>query len=566
MDNTKLIIIAVLGIIMIDSIIIMIFNTKKSNLKKKVEEINIRFNAVKSEPIAFKLNKAQAMAKRNEETAAEVNEYHQKYAEAQKHMDEVQQLIETLEDQVALKQKKEARESIDVIDEQLIICEEEIRNIEDFLDKFQEVEKQQRDYSLRLKEEFRELKLYISDNANAFAFANEGVEQRIAKCESLFSASEEWMYANDYAKSRENLDEIAKEIKDMKAVCMELPSLIQEAKGVLPILLEEVDKEYALTRQRGIYTDHLKIEEKVNKIRKSLHGDLKTLSGATVDNVKEHSLESKEQLEDILANLEKENVAYKESKEVMDSIKKSLEEINKIHEYVSKSYALEKEHFGLDDFKPFLVDEKKKIKEFELTFNKIIKNYESAKEAASVIVEDANHLFNDIEAEKDGLMAYKLKIDQTSSDESRATTQLQKLQVVVNEIEVKVKEYRLPTISSNYYDDLRKTKNYIVTLKEYLNEIPIDITKLNSFLDEAIDFIYTFYNNVNNIVGMAIMVENAIVFGNKYRSTYPEIDTELSKAEFSYLNGEYTKALTIAITCMENIIPNIKDDSYLETA
>ena len=94
----------------------------------------------------------------------------------------------------------------------------------------------------------------------------------------------------------------------------------------------------------------------------------------------------------------------------------------------------------------------------------------------------------------------------------------------------------------------------------------IDITKLNSFLDEAIDFIYTFYNNVNNIVGMAIMVENAIVFGNKYRSTYPEIDTELSKAEFSYLNGEYTKALTIAITCMENIIPNIKDDSYLETA
>lgn len=88
--------------------------------------------------------------------------------------------------------------------------------------------------------------------------------------------------------------------------------------------------------------------------------------------------------------------------------------------------------------------------------------------------------------------------------------------------------------------------------------------KLNSSLDDAIDFIYKFYNNVNNIVGMAIMVENAIVFGNKYRSTYPEVERDLSKAEFSYLNGEYTKALTMAISCMEKLFPNSSDNTYLE--
>ena len=92
----------------------------------------------------------------------------------------------------------------------------------------------------------------------------------------------------------------------------------------------------------------------------------------------------------------------------------------------------------------------------------------------------------------------------------------------------------------------------------------LDIDELNTTLDDAIDFIYKFYNNVNNIVGMAIMVENAIVFGNKYRSTYPEVERDLSKAEFSYLNGEYTKALTMAISCMERLFPNSSDNDYLE--
>ena len=65
---------------------------------------------------------------------------------------------------------------------------------------------------------------------------------------------------------------------------------------------------------------------------------------------------------------------------------------------------------------------------------------------------------------------------------------------------------------------------------------------------------------------MCVMVENAIVFGNKYRSTFPEIDRELSKAEFQYLNGEYTKALKTAISCMETLFPENADEKILENA
>ena len=133
-------------------------------------------------------------------------------------------------------------------------------------------------------------------------------------------------------------------------------------------------------------------------------------------------------------------------------------------------------------------------------------------------------------------------------------------------IDAKVREYRLPAIADSYKDDLAEGRARVARIKELLAAVPLDIDELNSTLDESIDFIYKFYNNVNNVVGMASMVENAIVFGNKYRSSYPEVERDLSMAEFSYLTGEYTKALTMTISCMEKLFPNSEVTNYLENS
>ena len=178
----------------------------------------------------------------------------------------------------------------------------------------------------------------------------------------------------------------------------------------------------------------------------------------------------------------------------------------------------------------------------------------------------AEELDSNVESDMKSLYAYKSQIDKSTDGESRAQSQLTKLQLVVAEVESKLAEYSLPTIDESYKKDLLKSRTYIERIRELLRQVPLNIPELNVLLDEAIDFIYKFYNNINNVVGMCVMVENAIVFGNKYRSTFPEIDRELSKAEFQYLNGEYTKALKTAITCMETLFPDNADEKILENA
>ena len=98
-----------------------------------------------------------------------------------------------------------------------------------------------------------------------------------------------------------------------------------------------------------------------------------------------------------------------------------------------------------------------------------------------------------------------------------------------------------------------KASGYISRLEELLAETPLNIQLMNSTLQEALNFIYQLYNNVNNVVGTVVMVENTIVFGNRYRSTYADIDSELTRSELSFRNGEYTNALTTAIATIKDL-------------
>ena len=283
-----------------------------------------------------------------------------------------------------------------------------------------------------------------------------------------------------------------------------------------------------------------------------------------IGDVEKHNEELKAKLNELLSDLEKENKAYQDLKNVGDKIGENITNLKTLHNYVKVAYKKDKERFGIEDLDIYIDECENRINGYQADYIIFNQDCLANEKAATVLIEEANKMIEETNKDKTVLADYKVKFDKNTTDEKRAKSQLMKLQVVLNEVEVKVLEYHLPTIADSYHDDLIAGREKIATIKDLLNEVPINIDKLNETLDEAIDFIYKFYNNVNNVVGMAIMVENAIVFGNKYRSTYPEVERDLSKAEFSYINGEYTKALTMAISCMEKLFPNKKDNDYLE--
>ena len=565
-SKITLIIVAILIVSAALIVFLIIRNTNKSNIKKQVDDLYVRFNTIKTIPIAFKLNKAQAMAKRSADTVASIQNYYEEYEDAEKKINIIQDKLNAVDDDVIVKDFKAAKKNIEEVSADISECEEQIKRIDDFLEEFSKKDDEQREYSAQLKESYRMIKSTINENASLLSIAFDGLQEQLQECENLFSSSEEWIYASDYTAAQNDLDKINEILEKIKINANAIPKCVKDVKGVIPVMIDNIKHEYALTKQRGVYIEHLNIDETLDKVEATLKQDNTKLYKGETDGVRENCTEARRILNELNDDLARENRSFVEVKQTNDKAYEDSNNLAKVESYVRIAYDKDSARFGLEDIRSILKNIRENIEKYKQRYKDISVELNSCIKPASQTLLDAEKLCDDIEADSKILYTYKTLIDKSTDGEARAASQLIKLQLVVSETKNKIAKYHLPIISDSYQDDLVKSWEYIDKIKVLINEIPINIDELNVVLDEGIDFIYKFHNNVNNIVGMAMMVEKAIVFGNKYRSTIPEIDRELSKAEFQYLNGEYTKALKTAINCMETLFPDNADEKIMENS
>lgn len=551
-------------IITVIIVIILVKKTQRKKIKKEIDELYIRFNEIKTIPLAFKLNKAQTIAKRNEQMASSVQNYYKKYEDAEKHINQIQEMLNNADDQAANRKYSETKKALTVVSENITDCEKEVKEIDNFLEGFSKKESEQRDFSSKLKEDYRVVKTTINKNSNVLSFAYDGLMKKLQDCEELFSSSEEMMYASDYTSAQDCLEKIQTNLDNIKTDANAAPRLVKDIKGVLPLMIDEAKREYALTRQRGVNVAHLNVDDTLSAIEKDLKINEKKLSLGEMEGVRDNVDKAKDTLNDLTDSLATENRSYKEAKTASDKVWEHINDLSKVENYVRIAYDKDSARFGLQDLKPLLKKQRDSIEIYKQEYKDICEKFVNCDKPASLLLRDVEDLDKRIDADIKSLYSYKLTIDKSTDAESRAISQLTKLQLVVSEVESKIALYNLPSIASSYKDDLLKSREYIANIRKLSGEIPINIEELNSVLDEGIDFIFKFYNNANNIVGMAVMVENAIVFGNKYRSSYSDIDQKLSKAEFQYLNGEYTKAFKTVITSLETLFPGNVDEKILE--
>ncbi|MBR0418789.1 MAG: hypothetical protein IJI66_06445 [Erysipelotrichaceae bacterium] len=567
MNYTQIAIIAAVVLVVVLIVALLLVRRSRQNkLKKMLDDLYVRFTDIKTVPLAFKLNKAQVMARRNEETASAVAEYHGRYEVTEAHINDIQDMLNDVDDNLSTMKYKDALKALADVDEELKKCEAEVRDIDDFLEEFSKKESEQREYSSKLKEKYRVVKTTINKNSQILSISYDGFVEKLEECERLFSSSEEYMYTNDYVSAQYDLERIEELLDDIKRNANAVPKLIKDTKGVLPLMLDETKRELALTKQRGVYTNHLKIDEKIAEIEVTLNNDIRKLMSAETDGIKANVGNAKDTLNELDEQLEAENRSFKEARETNDKVYEHIQDMEKVESYVRIAYDKDSRRFGLEDLREELRQKRDNVVKYKSQYENINVDLSSCLRPASEILVMAEELDKNVEADMKSLYSYKTAIDKSTDGESRAQSQLTKLQLVVAEVESKLAEYDLPSIDDSYKNDLLKSREYIERIRNLLKEVPLNIPELNVLLDEAIDFIYKFYNNINNVVGMCVMVENAIVFGNKFRSTFPEIDRELSKAEFQYLNGEYTKALKTAIACMETLFPDNADEKIMENA
>lgn len=543
---------------------------RKKQAHKRLEELELNYNSLKGIPLAFKLNKAVALSRVNEEMSQQVDSCKNDFDVIQEKLKECSVQLAEIDDLIYVHKAKSAKRKMALLVEGLKYCEDNANRVNEALDSILEQENEQRVHINKLKEEFRNVKRKINEDREAFSQSYEYLEMELASIEKMFSAFEEWMFASEFNKAADQQHEIKDRVQHLSELVSVLPSMYERAKGVLPRAIDEVGFNYAQVKNKGVYLEHLEVRKNLDAVSDMLKNDLNKLRNGNPQNVHEDLNDCEKRIAQLAEQIENEEKAFDEVDENVDNLFDTIKKINTDVESIEELYNRVYERFGFENWTQKLeqVNEKlsvlnemqrklqKVVNEQCVPYTTVLIAYKEVEQSTMVFINEVSEM--------------KQKLDNACSDEERAKKQLVKLQLIVNEIRVKMNKHRLPSVSQKYEEDLHKGAMMIKDIHVVLDNSPLDVKRLNAQLRVAIDYIYTLYNSVNNLVGMAIMVENTIVFGNRYRSSYSEIDSELTRAELCFRNGQYTKALKIGIQCIEKMHPgayekliNKKDTSLL---
>ena len=232
----------------------------------------------------------------------------------------------------------------------------------------------------------------------------------------------------------------------------------------------------------------------------------------------------------------------KQFENIFNDLSENVEGLNLSDEDINKFSILNKNLEKINQDYKILVDQGK------------MKNF-----AYSKLVDELNGLSLKLSRLQDDLDFQLRSITSMKDDETRAREQLSTIENLLKKSKYRLKDYKIPVIPSSYYIELTEAQDAIREIVKELSKKPIVIKILNIRVDTARDLVFKIYNKTNDMIKIASSCEKVIVYGNRYRSTYEEIDIALTKAEELFKRGKYKESLDLSLKSLSFIDKNISE-------
>ena len=216
-----------------------------------------------------------------------------------------------------------------------------------------------------------------------------------------------------------------------------------------------------------------------------------------------------------------------------------------------------KNNYDLRDEDIDSIEEDKKILVvIQDDYKKLLAKLESKSTPYSSLHKEIEELTVRLKNMSDNLDVTLNSLGNMYDDEQRAREQLIEIEEFLQNSKRKIRSYKLPVITDNYFVELSEANDAIKEVIKELEKKPIVIKTLNTRVDTARDLVLKLYNTTNEIIKTAELAENCMVYGNRFRSSYTDIDRGLDEARKSFFKGDYKKSLDVSIKAISLVDKN----------
>ena len=562
-NSTLLLIVVVLAIVAIITIIIVlntIHSKRTKELKKIIDNLEIEKNKIDSAPINPELSKVESLVT-NEKMEIIYQGWKERLSDIKEHQ------IPTLTDMLIETEYSLNKTNYKGTMYKIAKLEMEIykvrTNSEILLNEIKGVtssEERNRKTITGLKAEYRELYRKFVSNQNEYGDVANSISLQFENIAKSFEVFERTIEKKDVLEVDDIIKSIENMLKNMNVTIEEVPSILLMAKSILPKRIEEATNTYEQMVKEGYPLDYLNVDYNIKEAKKKL-ADI--LDRTRVLNLEYNLFESKVLLDyfDTLFNdFEKEKVEKNNYEEANYKFQKKLNKINKLVDEIFKELSEIKNIYNLskDDIK-VLEDINSDLKQLNKDYDILIDNTKNSSFAYSKIIKEIENLFVRLVAIEDSLDNSLNVIGGMRDDELRAREQLEEIKSILKEAKSYIRDCNLPTIPKSYYTELSEASAAIKEIIKELDKKPITIKVLNTRVDTARDLVLKLYTKTKELMKNARFAEMAIVYGNRYRSSFEGIDKNLTYSEVLFFKGEYKKSLELTINVLNRIEPGIYD-------
>lgn len=562
MDSVLLITISafILAVILIIVTIVIIKRNQNKKYKKEIEELDIRKNNLIGVPVLSEITKVKELIK-TDNLKNKLDDWDNTFTTIRdEKIPELTDLISEADFLIDRKDYKQAVKKITNIEIEINSLKKKTDHLLEEVKLITNSEERNRALITKLKIVYREDQNKFERSKKEYGVIADYLEKEIDNIDDLFAKFEKAMDNNDYVSVEKKINLLDDKITKLGKLLEDIPTIVLMATVLVPNKIDEAITYYYRMKRDGYPLDYLNVEYNIKEIKNK------------IDNIMENlkKLELGESIIELKTFIEYFNELYNDfdkEKECKDLFRQNIKDfsykIDNINKVVRDIY------LQIDDIKYNYNLSDEDINKFSIlnkNLEKINQDYKILVDqgkmktfAYSKLVDELNGLSLKLSRLQDDLDFQLRSITSMKDDETRAREQLATIENLLKKAKYRLKDYKIPVIPSSYYIELTEAQDAIREIIKELDRKPIVIKILNIRVDTARDLVFKIYNKTNDMIKIASMSEKIIIYGNRYRSSYEEIDIALTKAEELFKRGKYKESLDLSMKSLSFIDKNVAE-------
>ena len=537
------------------------FVFEKNQLRRQIRDLDRRFQYLHALLIgqdAQYVKRLEIISRTNLLYADIHTKFLKRFKEVRdKHDAHAQSIINGLKDLADDKKTKALKAALVDAKDAIASYENEVNGLNNALLQVVKPEEECRQASLALKERLRRIKQDYYAKQSDLQLLNESFEEIFKYIDTQFEEFENFVESAQYDDANSVLPNIDRILLEISNAMGELPNLCAMVVSYIPEKIASLENAYEIMIQDNYPLHHLGVSSSIKEMKQE-NDELTT-------KIKQFNLRGvSDRLDDIASRIDAFFKLFEEEKEARrffeeenESIYQTVNTIErrfiKLCNYipeVSKIYIINDEH-------------QSKINSIQNDINKLgaLKRsldtfiHSSTKQPYSLLANKMKELTEASNTVIGAMDDFQKYLSSLRSDTEEAYKLVFEYFFKVKEGEKQVRDMEVEKMDEKYAPNFDRLYELLNNINSLLQVTPINVDAVNENVNELHSLNEDILDNgaISQDNNMRLLAENAILYANRDRHNFSDIDDLAKQAETLYNNGDFEQSYVVAGSALEKI-------------